>query len=129
MRVPANCRLKGCQCSFPVCSSALDPLGRFLLGKLRAWTKPCTQTLLVGAVTDLARSKGDPILENALLRQQWIVLQRRVKRPKLTWRDRAVFVVLASRLKRWKEALRIVKPETLLRGHHDLFRRAFGPGQ
>jgi hypothetical protein len=88
---------------------ALEPFGQLIIGKLRAWTKPGTQTPLVGAVTDLARSKGDLILENALLRQQLIVLQRQVKRPKLTWRDRALFVVLASRLKRWKEALLIVK--------------------
>jgi transposase InsO family protein len=103
----------------------LEPFGQFLLGKLRAWTKPCTQTPLVGAVTDLARSKSSLILENALLRQQLIVLKRQVKRPKLTWRDRALFVVLASRLKRWKEALLIVKPETLLRWHRDLFRRVW----
>ena len=36
-------------------------------------------------------------MENALLRQQLIVLQRQVKRPKLTLRDRALFVLLASK--------------------------------
>jgi len=63
------------------------------------------------------------MLENALLRQQLIVLQRQEKRPALTWRDRAVMVLLASKLHSWKEALIIVQPDTLLRWHRELFRR------
>lgn len=54
------------------------------------------------------------MLENALLRQQLIVLQRQVKRPTLAWRDRALFVLLASKLRSWKETLLIVQPDTLL---------------
>jgi transposase InsO family protein len=78
--------------------------------------------LIIGAITDLSRSRHDLLLENALLRQQLIVVERQVKRPTLSWRDRALFVVLASQLKSWKEILLIVKPETLLRWHRDLFR-------
>jgi transposase InsO family protein len=62
------------------------------------------------------------MLENALLRQQIIVLQRQIKRPKFTWRDRALFVLLASKLRTWKNALAIVQPDTVLRWHRDLFR-------
>ena len=62
------------------------------------------------------------MLENTLLRQQLIVLQRQVKRPTLTWRDRALFVLIACKLPRWKTALLIVQPDTLLRWHRDLFR-------
>jgi len=65
------------------------------------------------------------MLENALLRQQLIVLQRQVKRPALTWRDRTVMVLLASKLPTWKQALMIVQPDTLLRWHHELFRRVW----
>jgi hypothetical protein len=57
-----------------------------------------------------------------LLRQQLIVLKRQVKRPALTCRDRALFVLLASRLPTWKAALVIVQPDTVLRWHRDLFR-------
>ena len=64
---------------------------------------------------DLTRSKSELMLENALLRQQLIVLQRQVKRPALTCRDRALFVLLVSKLRSWKEALLIVQPATLLR--------------
>ena len=51
------------------------------------------------------------------------MLQRQTKRPKLTWRDRALFVLLASWLRTWKQALLIVQPDTLLRWHRELFRR------
>ena len=94
----------------------------WLIGWLKAWTTPSTKSVLVGAVGDAMRSKADLLLENALLRQQLIVIGRQVKRPKLTWRDRAWLVVLSSRVKNWKNALPIVKPETILRWHRDLFR-------
>jgi putative transposase len=100
----------------------LIQFGQWVIHKLRAWTKPYSHRLLVGAITDLRRSKQDLILENALLRQQLIVVERQVKRPTLTWRDRALIIVLASRLKSWKDTLLIVKPETVLRWHRDLFR-------
>ena len=72
-------------------------------------------------MTDGARSKRELILENALQRQQLIVVKRQVKRPKLTWRERALRVVLASRLKTWRQTLLIVQPATVLRWHRDLF--------
>jgi len=71
---------------------------------------------------DLTRTKSELLLENMLLRQQLIVLKRQAKRPALTWRDRTLFVLLASRLRTWKQALVIVQPETVLRWHRDLFR-------
>jgi putative transposase len=78
--------------------------------------------LFDGAVGDAMRSKADLLLENALLRLQLIVMERQVKRPKLAWRDRAWLVLLSNRVKNWKNALLIVKPKTVLRGHRDLFR-------
>ena len=84
---------------------------------LARWTKPTARAPVLGAVADLARSKPQLIAENLLLRQQLIVLNRSVKRPRLTNRDRGLFVLLASRLYSWKEALLIVKPETVLRWH------------
>jgi transposase InsO family protein len=97
-------------------------LGRCLINRLRRWTKPITETPLVGAVTDVTRSRQELIIENAMLRQQLIVLNRQVKRPKLSWRDRVVIVGLTSRVATWKNALLIVKPETVLRWHRELFR-------
>jgi hypothetical protein len=41
------------------------------------WTKPdTTSSLLLGSLTDLARSKSELVAENALLRQQLILLKR-----------------------------------------------------
>jgi len=97
--------------------------GQRIIRLLKTWTKPTTHNLIGSAVIDLTRSKRDLIWENALLRQQLIVIERQIKRPTLTWRDRVVFVVLASRLRTWKASMLIVRPETVLRWHRDLFPR------
>jgi transposase InsO family protein len=76
-----------------------------------------TSSLALGAATDLVRSKAELIAENALLRQQLIVLARATKRPRLTRSDRVLLVLLASRVRSWRQALRIVQPATLLRWH------------
>jgi putative transposase len=51
------------------------------------------------------------------LRQQLIVLERQVARPQLRPRDRQVLVLQASRLRTWREALIVVKPETVIGWH------------
>ncbi len=93
-----------------------------LIEWLREWTKPDNHGLVGGAVADATRSKSELMLENALLRQQLIVLDRQVKRPQLSWRERGIIVLLASKLPNWKGALLIVQPDTVLRWHRDLFR-------
>jgi putative transposase len=45
---------------------------------LREWTKPDNHGLVGGAVADATRGKSELMLENALLRQQLIVLDRQV---------------------------------------------------
>ncbi|MCC6907035.1 MAG: transposase [Phycisphaerales bacterium] len=60
--------------------------------------------------------------ENALLRHQLSVLQRSVKRPRLTRRDRMVWVVARRVLRRWRECLVIVKPATVVGWHRAGFR-------
>jgi len=90
---------------------------------LRRWTKPRNDAPVLNTPLDLTRSKTELMIENALLRQQLVVLNRHTKRPALSWRDRALFVFLASKLRTWKQALHIVQPDTVLRWHRDLFRR------
>jgi putative transposase len=89
---------------------------------LKRWTKPETCTWLERAAADLIRTKPELIAENALLRQQLIVLERQVKHPTFGPFDRCLLVVLASRLPQWKQALLIVKPETLLKWHRRGFK-------
>ena len=89
---------------------------------LKHWAKPATLSLISGVLSDLTRSRSDLIVENALLRQQLIVLHRQVKRPLLTRRDRFILVPLARFSRFWKQALHIVQSDTLLLWHRDLFR-------
>jgi putative transposase len=90
----------------------------------RLWRKPNSNRLYlpVGSVLDLCRTKHQLVLENALLRQQLIVLHRQVNRPQLNSTDRTLLVLLAGRLRTWKSTLFIVQPDTLLRWHRAGFR-------
>jgi hypothetical protein len=102
--------------------------------RFKHWTKPATYTLLETPVADLLRTKPELVAENAFLRQQLIVLQRQVKHSKFTPLDRGILVVLASRIAHWKEALLIVKPDTLLKWHRQGFklvwrRKSQGPAR
>jgi hypothetical protein len=54
---------------------------RTLHHRFVAWTTPDTTSLLLGTLTDISRSKSELVEENALLRQQLIILRRQVKRP------------------------------------------------
>jgi len=78
------------------------------------WTKPLTSSLPLGILADLARSKAELMAENALLRQQLIILKRQVKRPACAKKDRILLVLLARAVRAWKQTLLIVQPETLL---------------
>src|SRR5260221_2369630 len=93
-----------------------------LSSRLTHWTKPLVTTLPLATLTDLGRSKSELIAENALLRQQLIILKRQVKRPPITRTDRMLLVLLARLVRNWQQALVIVQPETLLRWHRELFR-------
>ena len=94
----------------------------WLQERIKLWTKPATSILIIGILSDLARNRTDLVVENALLRQQLIVLNRQVKRPQLTNSDRFCLVFLTRFTVFWKQALHIVQPHTLLRWHRELFR-------
>ncbi|MBZ0295170.1 MAG: integrase core domain-containing protein [Anaerolineae bacterium] len=95
--------------------------------RLRQLTRPSgSRNPATGALTDLSRSKRDLIAENALLRQQLIVLKRQIERPRLTHKDRWLMVLLARLTVGWKQALFIVQPDTLLKWHRQGFRLFWG---
>jgi putative transposase len=98
--------------------SCLDALP----SRLTRWTKPLVTSLPLATLTDLGRSKSELIAENALLRQQLIILKRQVKRPTFTRTDRILLVLLARLVRTWQQALLLVQPDTLLRWHRELFR-------
>ncbi len=72
------------------------------------------RALLLGRATIVA--------EDLALRQQLIVLQRSVKRPRLRKRDRLFWVWLSRLWKDWPSCLLIVKPDTVIRWHREGFR-------
>ena len=82
-----------------------------------------TAAALVGAVSiDAVRPRSELVAENALLRQQILVLRRAAPpRPRLHREDRLILVILARLTPAWRDALHVVQPDTLLRWHRDLF--------
>ena len=94
----------------------------WLEAQFKRWTQPAQTSQVVSTLTDMTRSKSDLIAENMFLRQQLIVLEGEVTRPRLKQRDRQILVILASRIRGWKEALVIVKPDTLVKWHQQGFK-------
>ncbi len=107
---------------FRQCAHLGRSLARALRQRLTATTKPTEQGVVMGALTDLVRGRSALVAENAFLRQQLLILRRSVKRPRCTPADRAVLVLLVSRIRAWRQALVIVQPETVLRWHRQGFR-------
>jgi putative transposase len=61
-------------------------------------------------------------IENLARRQQVAVFKQSVKRPKLRPRDRVFWVWLSWFWPRWRSALIIVQPETVIRWHRQGFK-------
>lgn len=83
--------------------------------------------LLLEMLKLLFRNRHDILLENLTLRQQLVIYQRLVKRPKIKPMDRLILVWLSKILGKWKEALVVVKPETVIGWHRKGF-KLFGIG-
>ena len=74
------------------------------------------------AVRDCFRTRAALEIERLALRHQLNVLQRSVKRPKLTAADRFLWARLSRFWTSWRSALLIVKPETVIAWHRKGFR-------
>jgi putative transposase len=97
-----------------ICLSILEPA-------FRRWTTPAHRSFVLETLSDLTRSRTELVAENALLRQQLVILHRQVKHPLLNRTDRFWLLALASRVANWKQALLIIQPDTLLRWHREGF--------
>jgi len=92
-------------------------------GVMRALRNACRpSTVTGGLIADLTRSRGEPLAENAFLRQQLIVASRSAKRPSFRSHERGLLVLLARLIPGWSHALLLIKPETVLRWHREWFR-------
>ena len=81
----------------------------WLKERVKSWVKPAKSVLIIATLSDLTRSRIDLVVENALLRQQLIVLKRQIKRPQLTNPDRFRLVFLSHFTTFWKQALHIIR--------------------
>ena len=90
---------------------------------------------LLHAILAFFRSQEEQAIVELALRQQLATYAQTQSKPKLTPLDRAFWVALFRFWPRWKEALVIVKPDTIVRWHRKGFRlywRAIskrGPGR
>jgi putative transposase len=94
----------------------------WLQKRIKSWIKPAMPVLIIDLLSDLIHGRTDLTVENALLRQQLIILKRQVKRPQLSNPDRIRLVLLSHFTKFWKQTLHIIQPDTLLSWHRNLFR-------
>ena len=79
--------------------------------------------LLLRSLVSTFKTRRSLALENLALRQQLAVLQRSVKRPRLSNLDRGLWVLLRRFWTDWAKVLVIVKPDTVVRWHRAGFRR------
>ena len=73
-------------------------------------------------ISTVLRGQQQLATEILVLRQQLLVLNRTVKQPKLRRRDRLFWVCLSRLWKDWRDALIIVKPDTVIKWHREGFR-------
>jgi putative transposase len=91
--------------------------------------------VIVRSVLALFRSHQDQAIVELALRQQLAVFARRHPRPRLSALDRGFWIALSRLWPRWRSALIIVQPETVIRWHREGFRRYWrsisvpGPGR
>jgi hypothetical protein len=79
--------------------------------------------IILRTLRSTIRTHRELALENLALRQQLAVWKSRQPRPRLTEMDR-IFWVLVSRVWRnWRQALHVVRPETVVGWHRAGFRR------
>jgi len=77
---------------------------------------------LLGTLRATLRTRTDLMLENLALRQQLALLRRRSKRPQFGRLDRFLWVWLSNHWAPWRDALHLVRPETVIRWHRQSFR-------
>ena len=89
--------------------------------RLHRWTKPGNHDPVLDAALDQTRSVRTTTGRHAPPTAAHCA-ETTGEASSVDWRDRTLFVLLASRLRTWKQVLVIVQPETVLRWHRDLFR-------
>jgi putative transposase len=81
-----------------------------------------TIRLLAGTILRLLQTRRTLLLQNLALRQQLATLKRRRPRPRLSVFDKLFWILERRFWSRWKQALIIVTPETVVQWHRAGFR-------
>jgi putative transposase len=79
-------------------------------------------SIFFGLIPCIFRSRRSLVLEVIALRQQLAVLRTKHPQPRLAPPDRLFWVILRRFWSGWKEALVIVRPETVIRWHRARFK-------
>jgi hypothetical protein len=79
-------------------------------------------SILFRTLFSALKSRRALALENLALRHQIEVLQRNGKTPRLTNRDRILWVILSKVSPDWRRPLTMVQPDTVVRWHRRGFR-------
>jgi putative transposase len=82
----------------------------------------CCLSHVLGLATAIVKSRGNLLLENAALRHQLLLLSRNAKRPRFNPLDHVFWVWLSVVWSRWRKALRLVQPDTVIHWHRQGFR-------
>ena len=99
------------------------------------WAAATLAISILRSVLALFRSRQDQAIVELALRQQLAVYAHRHPRPRLSPLDRAFWVAFSRFWPRWRTALVVVQPETVIRWHREGFRRYWrsisvpGPGR
>jgi transposase InsO family protein len=80
-------------------------------------------TLLFHSLRALGRARSELVLENLALRQQVTLLQKTVGRPRWQREERVLWLALRRSWRRWRDALVLVKPATVVAWHRKAFTR------
>jgi putative transposase len=98
-------------CVFSLIKQCVSLSFHLLQERALRWIKPVTTSFVLGTLADLTRGKAELLAENALLRQQLIILRRQVKHPVCRNTDRLLLVLLARMARTWKQTLFLVQED------------------
>ncbi len=77
--------------------------------------------ILFSIIATLFKNHSALAMENIALRQQLSIYHHSKKRPKIRLRDRLFWILVSRYWKKWKDALIIVRPESLRPRHGEHF--------
>lgn len=78
---------------------------------------------ILGWLRRLGASRSDLLIENLALRQQLATLTAKRPRPRMRAADRVFWLTLRRFWPRWKDALVVIRPDTVVRWHRAGFRK------